>query len=78
MVTLHRAGIRTKKCKGEPNVFASRGKKQWRNNTEQGETKIVMHASGVGRKESGKSTEYRIRKKAKTSKKAKLYMYFVQ
>ena len=46
-------------------VYFTRKKKQWRENTEQLETKMVMHASGVGRKG---STEYRMRKKARQAR----------
>jgi hypothetical protein len=49
MVTVQRAGNRTKKCKGESTCLLHKKKKQWQKNTKQRKTKTTMHASSGGR-----------------------------
>ena len=78
MVAPRRASIRTKKCKGVSNAFASHGKRNWQKKVKQRKTKTITHTPCVGRERKRKGYRVSDTKESQTSKKVKLCMYFVQ
>jgi len=73
-VTLRRADNRTKKCKRDSNVFASREEKKqgWKNTKRK--TNTTMHASSAGRGRKRKGYRVSDTEESRTSKNVKLRM----